>query len=266
MKKAGKLLAGAIAILMIIAGCAADPAKTVNQQLYPYLIVNTAGEIRVAKGAAVTELLIPDDVYINGKDKATVFVGYEDPSDKAALESVVVGSGITKISNEAFKDAEGLKEVEFEKGSKLEAIGNAAFQNTGLETITLPESPVVIGENAFTGNEALTSVDLGGTTEVGKGAFTGNSALASVDFGAVSTIGENAFSNTGLTEVVLPETSVTIGENAFTGNEALTSVDLGGTTEVGKGAFTGNSALTSVDFGTVSSIGENAFSTQGLRR
>ena len=264
MKKAGKLLAGAIAILMIIAGCAADPAKTVNQQLYPYLIVNTAGEIRVAKGAAVTELLIPDDVYINGKDKATVFVGYEDPSDKAALESVVVGSGITKISNEAFKDAEGLKEVEFEKGSKLEAIGNAAFQNTGLETITLPESPVVIGENAFTGNEALTSVDLGGTTEVGKGAFTGNSALASVDFGAVSTIGENAFSNTGLTEVVLPETSVTIGENAFTGNEALTSVDLGGTTEVGKGAFTGNSALTSVDFGTVSSIGENAFSNTGL--
>ena len=263
MKRIARFALYALIIALAVA-CAADPVRTVNQQLYPYLVVNTSGEIRVAKGAALTDLIIPDDVYIDGKNTATVFVGFQDEADKVNLKSVTIGSGITDIGANAFKEAESLESVTFEKGSELEMIGSSAFQNTGLVSVVLPDTPVIIGENAFTGNEALESVDLGGTKEVGKGAFSGNASLTNVDFGSVSTIGDEAFMNTGLYDVKLPETPVIIGENAFNGNENLQSVDLGGTTEVGNGAFGGNASLSSVDFGSVSVIGDDAFKNTGL--
>ncbi len=265
MRKRTGLIISAIVIILIAIGCSANPVKTVNQQLYPYLVVNTAGEIRVAKGAALSELYIPDDVYIDGKKKATVFMGYQDPADKAALESVTIGSGITEISDGAFKDAGSLSNVSFGDDSKLTSIGASAFQNTGLTSITLPETPVAIGESAFADNASLEKVDLGGSASIGENAFSGNTGLASVDFGSVSSIGDGAFTGAGLTEVVLPEHPVIIGENAFQGNEKLESVDFGGTTVIGDGAFSGNANLTNADFSSVTEIGDEAFRGTGLK-
>lgn len=56
--------------------------------------------------------------------------------------------------------------------NKLEAIRDAAFVSCGFEVVTLPESVMTVGENAFTNNKNLTTVDIPGQTTVDESAFT----------------------------------------------------------------------------------------------
>ena len=115
--------------------------------------------------------------------------------------------------------------------------------NTSLKKITLKESVIEIGMNAFSGCSGLTSVTIpSSVTVIGMNAFSGCSGLTSVTIpSSVTEIGINAFSGcSSLASVTIPNSVTKIGMDAFNGCSGLTSVTIGsGVTSIGSGSFSG---------------------------
>ena len=120
-----------------------------------------------------------------------------NPTGRPALATVILPSNITEIGKYAFYGS-GLQTIELP--STLKVIGNNAFGNcsrfTG--TLELPDGLITIDSNAF--NKTPISGDL-------------------VIPDSVETIGQNAFMNCGITGTLTIGKSVkTIGNNGFAGN------------------------------------------------
>jgi hypothetical protein len=88
--------------------------------------------------SALTSITIPDTVLSSVPD-----YGFYNCR---ALESAVLGNGITSIGSYAFGQC-GLRFVQV--GENVITISNTAFIRSGLQSITLPESIQSIGETAF---------------------------------------------------------------------------------------------------------------------
>ena len=149
-------------------------------------------------------------------------------------------------------DLEAIK-VENEAVS-VNAIADGAFRNcTTLETVDLTKSNAsltfTIGNYAFSGCEALTSITIPGTGE--------NSVYANGN-----SIGSYAFAETAITSFTMDDTYGSLGAGAFQNCEALASVTLPeGLTAIRNNTFEGCSSLTSFTFPTtVETIGAYAFS------
>jgi len=143
-----------------------------------------------------------------------------------------VGSVITSISG----------------GNNITTVGESAFYGcTALTSVSLPNA-TTIGESAFVGCTALTSVSLPNATTVGDWVFGSCTALTSVSLPNATTVGDWGFGScTALTSVSLPN-ATTVRESAFGSCTALTSVSLPNATTIGGWAFQGCTALTSVTF------------------
>ena len=84
--------------------------------------------------------------------------------------------------------------------------------------MTIPNSVITIGCNAFYDCTGLTSVTIGNSvTTINEMAFFNCTGLTSVTIGnSVTTINEMAFFNcTGLTSVTIPDSVTAIGNKAF---------------------------------------------------
>ena len=79
------------------------------------------------------------------------------------LEKVTIPSSVTYIAFGAFRDLPKLKEVVFSEG--LQEIAQAAFENTGIESLTRPDSLKTLGEFSFSGCTSLKRLDLGNGVE-----------------------------------------------------------------------------------------------------
>ena len=106
-------------------------------------------------------------------------------------------------------------------------IGDCAFIECNLTSITIPEGVTSIGSYAFFGCESLTSITIpDGVTSIGGSAFYSCKSLTSIDIpnGVVSI--ENAIfeSCTGLTSISIPNSVTSIGEMAFYRCSGLTSI------------------------------------------
>lgn len=98
---------------------------------------------------------------------ANSFQGYSN------LETVLLDD-VTGIDSYAFEGCSALKSVEFQYAAELTTIGKGAFKNcTSLSTIELPGNLEHIGDAAFQ-NTALGTITLGRSiTEIGADAFSG---------------------------------------------------------------------------------------------
>ena len=107
-----------------------------------------------------------------------------------------------------------------------------------------------IGESAFRGCEALTSVTIpNSVTNIGQRAFSGCKALTSITIpNSVTNIGKSAFSECkALTSVTIPDSVTSIREYTFFMCESLVNVTIpNGVTSIGEEAFSGCKSLTSV--------------------
>lgn len=75
------------------------------------------------------------------------------------IQKLVIGDGVTAIGAFAFSGAVNLTEVEW-NSSDLNEIGLMAFENTGMESLNLPDSIEEIGQFAFSNSQNLKNVDL----------------------------------------------------------------------------------------------------------
>ena len=123
-------------------------------------------------------------------------------------------------------------------------IGDQAFQQKGLTTVTIPGSVTAIGNSAFSNNKKLTSVEISdGVTYIGESAFA-QTQLTSIELPeSVTSIGEYAFSDNQLTSVTTPANVRTIDRWVYSQNQ-LTEVTISGNvTEIALYAFLDNPDL-----------------------
>ena len=133
-----------------------------------------------------------------------------------------------------------------------------------IESVTIPDSAISIGEWAFYGCTSLTNALIGNSVAyVGEWAFYGCTSLTSVTIGnSVETIGEYAFSRcSSLTEITIPDSVTEIGECAFTECTNLKNVTLSNTlTSIGREMFKSCTNLTKVTIpNSVTVFGDEAF-------
>ncbi len=201
-------------------------------------------------------------------------------------EYTVIGVG-----EYAFADCSSLETVSLP--NTLTYLGECAFYETGLTSITIPGSVTEWGTNVFAACENLTEVTLGeGLISLGGyGTFESCRSLQEVTFpNSLTSIGECTFFECEeLSKLELPSNLVSIGERAFAYCESLESINIPGTitnlgksifenceslsnvaleeglTYISEGMFSGCEALTSIDFpSTITTIGESAFRSGNL--
>lgn len=158
------------------------------------------------------------------------------------IEKVIISDGIEIIGNGAFLNCKELKEVVLPK--TLKRIGTTdptgcpkilgsltkyegAFEYSGLESVNIPSSVKIIGENTFSSCMRLRSVVLpNGLKEIKENTFCWCKSLK---------------------DVKIPQGLVTIRRAAFTGCESLQSVMLTeGVKSIEQGAFAGCKSLESI--------------------
>ena len=167
--------------------------------------------------------VIPETFKVNGADVAIV----------------AIGSG-------AFHDDAGslAAQVVFSEG--LVTIGNNAFEGNDLEDISIPNSVTHIGERAFYNNDisSLTlSENLGKVEDY---AFANNEIEDISIPTSVTEIGICAFASNALTYLYIPATVQTIEELAFVHN-SISALDIEDFTIIGPGAFN-NNLITEVNY------------------
>ena len=126
------------------------------------------------------------------------------------------------------------------------SIGETAFVENSLTSVTIPDSVTSIGDQAFY-NNSLTSVTIpDSVTSIGDQTFSYNS-LTSVEIpDNVTSIGDQTFSYNSLTSVEIPDSVIFIGTSAFYEN-SLTSVTIGsGMTRIGVESFKNNDSSMTV--------------------
>ncbi|MDY2623928.1 MAG: leucine-rich repeat domain-containing protein [Alloprevotella sp.] len=209
---------------------------------------------------------------------------------KYTFTNVVIPEGITTIGSSAFVYETNLAHVEFPNSLKtikpnafancsnlkdvsiegIETIENWAFQNTGIESITvsgnttlnayvfqrceslktavLKEGITIIPLGAFDFCDKLESISLPSTVEVIKSnAFWNCTSLVEANMpSSLKTIEKDAFQKCKLTKVSLPEGLQTIGENAFCYNKLTEVILPASLTQIGANAFQACRQLTKV--------------------
>lgn len=197
------------------------------------------------------------DGHILSADK-TNFILYS-PGSKA--ESYEIPEGVKNVYPTAFDYAVNLKEITFP--SSMGKIPNKLFyQNTNLKGVVIKAGITVIGEEAFAGCTALTSVKISDALTISERAFTQCTALRSVVISNVETIGEGAFFGCGSINSLEISGVNLIDKNAFAECVSIETIVFGeNVIDIGTEAFAGCSNLKTVTLSpSITSIGEFAFS------
>ena len=204
-------------------------------------------------------------------DGRGTITGYDGWDTDLVIPAQIGGTAITAIGNGAFKNM-GLTSITIPANI---SIGSEAFSTNKLTRLAIPDG-VAIGNNAFSSNQLMnltvgnsvaignnafssnqiTNLTIGNGVSIGSRAFSSNQ-IARLTVGNRVNIGSEAFSGNRLTTFVIPD-EVIIGNSAFSSNQ-LTSLTVGNKVFIGNSAFSSN-RITTLTIGNNVSIGSSAFS------
>ena len=103
-------------------------------------------------------------------------------------------------------------------GNPVTAIASAAFQNTDITSVTMPDTIVQIGSSAFSGCKSLASVSFSNSLKaLSEYCFSGCNALTNVVLpNGLEVISNYSFMNcSNLVTIFIPDSVVSVGEAAF---------------------------------------------------
>ena len=152
--------------------------------------------------------LAPENVFSHepAGDGTTVITGVKKEVLKLTLPTAIGGYTVTAIGDRAF----------------------ASLSSETYNTIIVPESITVIGDEAFKDCKGISIVVKGELTKVGERSFYGCTRLSSISLAeGMETITAEAFAScTSLSSVRIPQSVKTIGENTFDSCTSLKTVML----------------------------------------
>ena len=203
--------------------------------------------------------LLDDDTY------AVVGPG-ENTGNKITVESCYEGKEVTAILSGAFMDYKALESITLP--DTLVLIENEAFRGCeNLAEISIPKSVSNIGDSAFSDCTALGSVSFesgSALTYIGKSAFDNCVSLGQITIpSSVEAVSENTFYGcTSLVSAVIPNGVTNIKDYAFYNCTALNFVTIPAKIEViEKGAFMNCASLTEITVpNSLNQIEDQAFS------
>ena len=237
----------------------------------------TIGESALSR-TAITSLTIPSTVTTIGN---WAF-------DNTALTSLVIPATVTSIGEGIVNECKQLKSItlsckeirqnmlgwnltalsEVILNEGVETIGEGAFSNLGITSLTIPSSVTTIGNWAFSECKGLTAILIPASiTKLGDGAFAGCTGVTEITvLNKDLTLDNWPFANDNVQKVTL--NCATIAENAFSGWPKLAEVVLGDDVEtISNNAFGWSQKLATITLGkAVKTIGENAFNGCALTK
>ena len=182
------------------------------------------------------------------KDGVCIVCGIRRSSEGLIYSFNSDGNGYTVTGIGTCTDKELIIPSEY-NAKPVTSIGYKAFSDTGLTSVTIPDSVTSIGERAFSYCDSLTSVTIGDSvTSIGNDAFGGCSEITSIS-GSSDVISEVAKQASPKSFVgnITSGTSVMVG--AFSGMTRLKGVMIpGSVTSIGDGAFYNCTGLTTVNW------------------
>ena len=173
------------------------------------------------------------------------------------LTGVTIPASVITMGQNPFRECNALESITVENGNPkydsrdncnaiIEKASNTLI--TGCQNTIIPNTVISIGERAFDGCSALTTLAIpNSVTSIAKNAFNGCSALTGMVIpNSVVSIGETAFSGcSGMTNLSMSNSVTTIGAWAFMSCSALTNVTIPKSlTSIGYGVFSGCYGLT----------------------
>lgn len=195
-----------------------------------------------------TNIVIPDTC----RGLPVVAIEHKAFHGAEQLESVMIGNNVKELAWSVFEDCKNLKKVTL--GSGLTEISTNAFRNTGIESIVIPEGVSKISFYAFADCLNLKKVTVPkSVTTICDCAFENCYALEEVILSeGLSVIEDNAFRNAGLKQITLPSTLTKLGEDAFSHCSALEEVQIKSKDyELGARAFSFCDSLKGIDYSGV---------------
>ena len=243
------------------------------------------GELKV-NGNVITDLEIPnyvtkvsDYVFYGCKGLKSVKMSSVESIGECAfygcdgLGEMNVSAGVTEIGDGAFSACNGLKEIKVDaantkysnaSGNLIEIETGTLIRGTDSGVIPSDGSVKCLGDYAFSGNIALTDIEVPETvTVIGASAFRDCPNLVSVKLPeSITAIRAGVFSGcVKLTSVNIPENVAAIGTSAFRGCKALAEIKIPAKcTDIGNFVFADCDSLVTITIPKgVKILGEGVF-------
>ena len=182
------------------------------------------------------------------------------------IEKIFIPSNIKRIEDYCFYLCLNAEEIEFEKNSQLQFIGNSAFAYNRFKTISIPQHVRKICDHAFYKCKLLQKVDFLPFSElesignyafnftsiesfknpknvksIGDYAFYKVKQLQKIEFNSeLNYIGDHSFASTSIETLLIPQKVTTICDYAFYKCNLLRSIEFDSNSElnyIGRNAF-----------------------------
>jgi len=171
-------------------------------------------EIKQLRNDKITSVVFPDSI----TEIETHMLGF-----CGAVKNITIGNNVKIIGTYAFQNNRQLTQVII-PGSVLK-IERGAFENCGLEKVTIGKGVTYIGTNAFSANN-LTEVEIPDSVIfLGVKAFFKNKLKHITIPKGIAFISQSAFADNALTSAALPDDLISIENGAFMNNQ-LTGVTI----------------------------------------
>lgn len=189
---------------------------TYEGQTLTYTVIDKDAKTVKVKGNKISGDLVIPSVVKDGNDEYKVIalsdLAFYNCSD---LSAVILPEGLERIGISAFEGCTGLENHDLP--STLKEIGDNAYKNSSITSITLPEHLNELGIGVFEGSKVSKAVLVADIETLGDDLFANCNSLSSVFLPLkLKSIGNRTFSKCqNLTEILFPATLESIGEEAF---------------------------------------------------